>query len=536
MIKKIKIKRKKMSDIDSHSTKATKATEPKLTKERLYNKIEPDVLKINYNDFFFSFNGEYVIEGLNPSNHCFYYYQSSYNADDDDDNDIIIWKKKHLPKNKVGRCCHTTIFHDNYVYLIGGYNGTNSLNSVERYDFLTKTWNDVTSMRERRTSCDSVLYVDNVNKESCIFILGGIQNGKPLQSVDMYNIRLNKWEKHGELLIGRSGCKCFLIKDRNDIVIIGGASCNSFTNKSMKIEVYNIRKRQSRFIEEEYSFSSFGGCMKCVNNKHYIYLSGGGRNESINENFKNPTNQCFLFIVEDYKMIELPQMISNRMYHSMTITNDGFIHVFGGFDGYKIISKGEWFDGTEWKTIDYLSHPYCASTVLKVDGRTEIIGNFKQEADETNTLVEGPVQIKSMVDLNQVFETNGQMSTNGYRHGMFSCRLGEKNMHPIIYHENDIISSYDNFLMEKKIEKILANKMEIPTKFCCPISKSIYIDPVVLSSGNSYERKSIVQWFDTSCTDPLTRESVESQVYPNKYLQQEIKDYIESIECDSSDG
>ena len=80
--------------------------------------------------------------------------------------------------------------------------------------------------------------------------------------------------------------------------------------------------------------------------------------------------------------------------------------------------------------------------------------------------------------------------------------------------------------------------LKIPSKFFCPITHSIYIDPVVLSSGNSYERQTIVRWLETSCTDPLTREQVESQVYSNRHLQSDIKDYIESvssIECDDND-
>ena len=169
----------------------------------LYHKINPNVLKINYSKFFFSFNGEYVIEGLNPSNHCFYYYPWTYMngvptaSAAADDSMITIWKKHHLPKNKVGRCCHTSIFHENFVYLIGGYNGNQSLASVERYDFLTKTWDEMTPMGERRTSCDSILCIDKVKKDTFIFVLGGIQNGIPLQSVLKYNIRLNTWEKIG---------------------------------------------------------------------------------------------------------------------------------------------------------------------------------------------------------------------------------------------------------------------------------------------------------------------------------------------------
>ena len=455
-----------MSDIDS--TKKQTNTEMNEDEEDmlLYHKIEHNVLKINYSKFFFSFNGEYVIEGVHPSNHCFYYYPSRYingvptaSATDDDDSMITIWKKHHLPKNQVGRCCHTSIFHDNFVYLIGGYNGNQSLASVERYDFLTKTWDQVTPMRERRTSCDSILCIDKVKKDTFIFVLGGIQNGRPLESVLMYNIRLNTWDKHGSILVGRSGCKCFYIEERNEIVIIGGAGSNSITNKSMNIEVYNIQQRQSRFVELQFSYSSFGSCMRRVNKKHYIYLSGGCTNENIHDEYKNPVNKFFLYIVEDNEMIELPQMRSNRMYHSMIISNnddDGhmMIYVFGGVDkNNKILPKAECFDGKEWKLIDFLTHPYCASTMFKLDDvSTEIRGSFSPVHYERHRFVEGPVNIKTK-HKNEYFDVNGNFSKSGHRQGLFYCKYEYEqkiDMHPIIYDENCIRSNYENYLLEKK--------------------------------------------------------------------------------------
>ena len=101
-------------------------------------------------------------------------------------------------------------FFDNYVFLLGGYNGTQSIDTVERYDFVTKKWDDMKPMLTRRTSLDSVLLIDNIyKKDSYIFVVGGIQNGIPITNIDVYNIRLNKWEKHGSLIFGRSGSKCF---------------------------------------------------------------------------------------------------------------------------------------------------------------------------------------------------------------------------------------------------------------------------------------------------------------------------------------
>lgn len=40
----------------------------------------------------------------------------------------------------------------NYIYVMGGYDGTNQLNSVERYDVETDSWSFIASMRHRRSA------------------------------------------------------------------------------------------------------------------------------------------------------------------------------------------------------------------------------------------------------------------------------------------------------------------------------------------------------------------------------------------------
>lgn len=40
----------------------------------------------------------------------------------------------------------------NSIYVMGGYDGTNQLNTVERYDVETDTWSFAASMRHRRSA------------------------------------------------------------------------------------------------------------------------------------------------------------------------------------------------------------------------------------------------------------------------------------------------------------------------------------------------------------------------------------------------
>ena len=74
--------------------------------------------------------------------------------------------------------------------------------------------------------------------------------------------------------------------------------------------------------------------------------------------------------------------------------------------------------------------------------------------------------------------------------------------------------------MEEKIKEMV----------CCPISKEMMTDPVIISSGHTYDRDNIKQWFSfceekqNPYTDPMTnQELVNTNLIPNIFTRQIIK-------------
>ena len=55
----------------------------------------------------------------------------------------------------------------------------------------------------------------------------------------------------------------------------------------------------------------------------------------------------------------------------------------------------------------------------------------------------------------------------------------------------------------------------LPDCFLCPITLCEMVDPVVVSSGHTYERKAILDWMKTCNLDPLSGVEIEDTVYPN---------------------
>lgn len=86
--------------------------------------------------------------------------------------------------------------------------------------------------------------------------------------------------------------------------------------------------------------------------------------------------------------------------------------------------------------------------------------------------------------------------------------------------------------MKATVEKVVEStqvEREVPDHFVCPITYQLYTDPVILSSGQTYERKPIMKYLhDHNGNDPLTNEKVGKDIIDNIMLRQSIEDFVES--------
>ncbi|CCG81515.1 U-box domain protein [Taphrina deformans PYCC 5710] len=68
---------------------------------------------------------------------------------------------------------------------------------------------------------------------------------------------------------------------------------------------------------------------------------------------------------------------------------------------------------------------------------------------------------------------------------------------------------------------------EVPDYFVCPISLSIFSDPVITPSGRSYERTAILQHLKHNPFDPMTREPlIASKIFDNISLRDACEDFL----------
>jgi len=164
-------------------------------------------------------DGSVLITGGGSSNAVYHYK-----------NKQIIQKAPMLQPRKE----HATVCLNNEVYAIGGYDGPRNsfLSECEKYDLEKDTWVKVHSMNVARCAF-SATSVSN----RYIYIFGGYDGTQRLGSIEKFNPEINTWVKLDVTLrFPLSNCACFS-PEKNKVVILGGGFSSGF---SLAVEMFDI--------------------------------------------------------------------------------------------------------------------------------------------------------------------------------------------------------------------------------------------------------------------------------------------------------
>lgn len=86
-----------------------------------------------------------------------------------------------------------------YIFVVGGFDGTRQLASVERYDTENNVWTMVAPIKVPRSAL-SLTVLDEK-----LYAMGGFDGHNFVSIVEVYDSKLNKWEDGTPLTSGRSG-------------------------------------------------------------------------------------------------------------------------------------------------------------------------------------------------------------------------------------------------------------------------------------------------------------------------------------------
>ncbi|XP_036298187.1 influenza virus NS1A-binding protein isoform X3 [Pipistrellus kuhlii] len=120
-----------------------------------------------------------------------------------------------------------------YLYIIGGAESWNCLNTVERYNPENNTWTLIAPMNVARRGA-GVAVLDGK-----LFVGGGFDGSHAISCVEMYDPTRNEWKMIGNMTSARSNAGIASVG--NTIYAVGGFDGNEFLNT---VEVYNLESNE----------------------------------------------------------------------------------------------------------------------------------------------------------------------------------------------------------------------------------------------------------------------------------------------------
>jgi N-acetylneuraminic acid mutarotase len=103
---------------------------------------------------------------------------------------------------------------DGKLYAVGGTDDSVILTSVERFDSVTNRWTKLADMTTKR-QCAGAVVADNK-----LFVVGGHDGVSPISTVEMYDPLQNRWKKMAEMAFKRQSGGVAVLE--NKIFALGG--------------------------------------------------------------------------------------------------------------------------------------------------------------------------------------------------------------------------------------------------------------------------------------------------------------------------
>ncbi|XP_075947842.1 uncharacterized protein LOC142949872 [Anarhichas minor] len=119
-------------------------------------------------------------------------------------------KKLFHPCGTRLRCCK----NNQIVYICGGFNGTDFLQTAEFYSPETNQWTMISQMSCQRRGLGIVAYADHV------YAVGGFDGSVRLSSAEVYNPRSDTWRQVSRMLTARSNFGIEVLNGR--LYVVGG--------------------------------------------------------------------------------------------------------------------------------------------------------------------------------------------------------------------------------------------------------------------------------------------------------------------------
>ncbi|XP_013783204.1 kelch-like protein 10 [Limulus polyphemus] len=214
------------------------------------------------------------------------------------------------------------------VYVIGGFNSVDYLNTVWCWNIVSRHWREVAPMHMKRA------YVSVALLNGMIYAVGGHNGRRRQDSAEKYNETANQWTVIQKMNYPRSDASATVW---NSYIFIAGGF-DGFDCIS-SVEYYDSMSDQWTLVRP--MTTGRKGCC-CATYNNMVYVLGGCDGSS-----RLTTGEKFDPMSNTWS--EVPEMYTSRSNFGMEVIDD-MIYVIGGFNGLSTIVNVECFD---WKTNEW---------------------------------------------------------------------------------------------------------------------------------------------------------------------------------------
>lgn len=150
------------------------------------------------------------------------------------------------------------------IVVVGGYAGWRALNTVQKYDFVTKQWQVIEHMRKRRWGGLAL------GTDHGIFVSGGCDHGSVLKSAELYSIKRRQWYTLCSMQTPRCNFAGAVLG--NKVIVAGGGSGFYFNSAMRSVELFDGVKGNWTFLPPMKNRRY--GCSAVIRNGLFIVLGG----------------------------------------------------------------------------------------------------------------------------------------------------------------------------------------------------------------------------------------------------------------------
>uniref|UniRef100_I3J0X4 Kelch-like family member 10 n=1 Tax=Oreochromis niloticus TaxID=8128 RepID=I3J0X4_ORENI len=230
---------------------------------------------------------------------------------------------KILNVSEVPRVYHGVTFVDGSVYCVGGCNGTEQFNTVQRFDLTTHTWQELAPMHSYRC------YVSVTAMDGYIYAMGGFDGYSRLNSVERYQPSTNQWTLIASMHQQRSDASCTTLHHKvggSSAHIGNGIGTDRFSICLSSVESYNPRADQWTLIRSMGSRRSGLGAIAFAGRIFTV--------STISVCKKDPHTNTWL---------DMPPMLKSRSNFGISVIDD-CLFVVGGYNDFINISNVEYYN------------------------------------------------------------------------------------------------------------------------------------------------------------------------------------------------